>query len=91
MCARHVYGNVKKLHPNMSMFKKLYCTVANSFNEGDYKAALKELKAFDFQIYDYFMVRDPETCTHAFFSTTSTCEDGLNNFSESYNSGLLCF
>ena len=91
MCTRHVYGNVKKLHPNMPKFKKLYCTVANSFNDGDYKAALKELKAFDFQIYDYFMVRDPETCTHAFFSTTSTCEDGLNNFSESYNSGLLCF
>ncbi|XP_013633062.1 PREDICTED: uncharacterized protein LOC106338690 [Brassica oleracea var. oleracea] len=88
MCARHVYGNVKKLHPNKPKFKKLYWAVANSFNEGDYNAALKELKAFDSQIYDDLMVRDPKTCTRAFFSTTSTSEDGLNNFSESYNSGL---
>lgn len=62
--------------------------MANSFNEGDYKAALKELKAFDEQIYDDLMVRDPTAFTRAFFSTTSSCEDGLNNFSESYNSGL---
>ncbi|XP_022566389.2 uncharacterized protein LOC106421322 [Brassica napus] len=88
MCARHVYGNVKKLHPNKPKFKKLFWAVANSFNEGDYKAALKELKAFDSQIYDDLMARDPRTCTRAFFSTISTCEDGLNNFSESYNSGL---
>ena len=62
--------------------------MANSFNEGDYKAALKELKAFDSQIYDDLMVRDPTSCTCALFSTTSSCEDGLNNFSESYKSGL---
>lgn len=88
MCARHIYGNFKKLHPNKPKFKKLYWAVANSFNEGDYKAALKELKALDSQIYDDLMVRDPKTCTRAFFSTTSTCEDGLNNFPKSYNSGL---
>ena len=87
-CARHIYGNIKKLHPNKPRFKNLFWAVANSFNEGDYKAALKELKAFDSQIYDDLMVRDPTTCTRAFFSTTPSCEDGLNNFSESYNSGL---
>ncbi|XP_013713395.2 uncharacterized protein LOC106417082 [Brassica napus] len=87
-CTRHIYGNIKKLHPNKPKFKHLFWAVANSFNEGDYKAALKELKAFDSQIYDDLMVRDPTSCTHAFFSTTSSCEDGLNNFSESYNSGL---
>ncbi|XP_056849556.1 uncharacterized protein LOC108824591 isoform X2 [Raphanus sativus] len=42
-CARHVYGNIKKLHPNKPKFKNLFWAVANSFNEGDYKAALKEL------------------------------------------------
>ncbi|KAJ0238436.1 MULE transposase domain-containing protein [Hirschfeldia incana] len=88
MCARHIYGNIKKLHPNKPKLKKKFWAVANSFNEGDYKAALKELKAFDSQIYDDLMVRDPKTCTRAFFSTTSSCEDGLNNFLESYNSGL---
>ncbi|RID75414.1 hypothetical protein BRARA_B02460, partial [Brassica rapa] len=81
-------GNIKKLHPNKPKFKNLFWAVANSFNEGDYKAALKELKAFDSQIYDDLMVRDPTSCTRAFFSTTSSCEDGLNNFSESYKSGL---
>lgn len=30
----------------------------------------------------------PETCSRAFFSTSCTCEDALNNHSESFNSTL---
>ena len=92
MCARHVYGNLKKLHPSKPQLKKRFWAVANSFNMGDYKIALKALENFDHrvynQVYNDLMARDPTTCSRAFFSTTPTCEDGLNNFSEAYNSGL---
>lgn len=88
MCAKHVYGNLKKIHPNKPRLKKLFWGVSNSFNEGDYKVALKKVKAFDTEVYDDLMARDPTTCCRAFFKTTSSCEDALNNFSESYNSGL---
>lgn len=49
---------------------------------------LKKVKAFDIQVYNKLMARDHTTCCHAFFNTTSSCEDALNNFFKTYNSGL---
>ncbi|XP_056858366.1 uncharacterized protein LOC130507717 [Raphanus sativus] len=88
MCARHIYGNLKKSFPKSPQMKKLFWRIVESFNEPDYKANLKALKEYDNEVYEALMVRRPETCSRAFFRTSCTCEDALNNNSESYNSTL---
>lgn len=88
MCARHIYGNLRKLYPNKPEMKNLFWSVVESHNEADYKANLKALELYDVDVYEALMSRRPETCSRAFFKTTCTCEDALNNNSESYNSTL---
>ncbi|XP_056862466.1 uncharacterized protein LOC130510139 [Raphanus sativus] len=88
MCARHIYGNLRKLHPNKPQMKKLFWSVIESHNEADYKVSLKELEEYDKEVYADLMARRPETCSRAYFSTTPCCEDALNNNSESYNRTL---
>ncbi|RIA04675.1 hypothetical protein BRARA_K01065 [Brassica rapa] len=88
MCARHIYGNLRKFYPNKPQMKKLFWSVVESHNEADYKASMKEFEEYDKDVYDAFMARNPETCCRAFFTTTSCCEDALNNNSESYNKTL---
>lgn len=88
MCARHIYGNLKKNFSKSPQMKKLFWRIVESFNEPDYKANLKALKEYDNEVYEALMVRRPETCSRAFFRTSCTCEDALNNNYESYNSTL---
>ena len=88
MCARHIYGNLRKIYPNKPQMKKLFWSVVESHNEADYKESMKELEDYDKEVYDTLMARNPETCSRAFFTTTCCCEDALNNNSESYNKTL---
>lgn len=89
MCARHIYGNMRKAHPRKgSRMKTLFWRVVHSFNEADYLINLEEMKRYDLAVYEAFMSRNPRNCSRAFFKTHSCCEDALNNFSESYNSTL---
>lgn len=89
MCARHIYGNLrKKFGTSKPEMKKLFWRVVESHNEADYRENLKALKEYDSEVYEAQMVRKPETCSRAFFKTTCSCEDALNNISKSYNSTL---
>ncbi|XP_022552704.1 uncharacterized protein LOC106451216 isoform X1 [Brassica napus] len=88
MCARHVYGNLKKDFPKQPKMKKLFWQLVESHNKGDYGISLANIKDFNVDVYDGVMKRNPETFSRAYFKTTSTCEDALNNFSESYNSAI---
>lgn len=73
MCARHIYGNIRKLHPNKPQLKKLFWSIVESPNEADYKASLKELEEYDKEVYADLMARRPETCSRAYFSTAPCC------------------
>lgn len=88
MCARHVYGNLKKDFPKQPKMTKLFWHLVESHNKGDYGISLANIKDFNVDVYDGVMKRNPETFSRAYFKTTSTCEDALNNFSESYNSAI---
>ncbi|CAA7058664.1 unnamed protein product [Microthlaspi erraticum] len=88
MCARHIYGNIRKDHPRKPQLKTKFWRVVDSFNEEDYEINLAQLKKYDSDIYEAFMSRNPRNCSRAFFKTDSCCEDALNNFSESYNNTL---
>ncbi|XP_024014259.1 uncharacterized protein LOC112088205 [Eutrema salsugineum] len=88
MCARHIYGNMKKAFPKKSRMKGLFWKVVESFNEADYKVNLKNMEEYDEEVHRALVSREPEHCSRAFFSTTSCCEDALNNFSESYNKAI---
>ncbi|XP_024014814.1 uncharacterized protein LOC112088710 [Eutrema salsugineum] len=88
MCARHIYGNLRRIYPGKELPKALFWAVAKSYNIGEYDKAIKEFKEFDFGIYEEMMKRNPRNCSRAFFSCTSVCEDVSNNFSESYNNSI---
>lgn len=88
MCARHIYRNSRKLHPNKPQLKKLFWSVVESHNEADYKSSLKVLEEYDKEVYADLMARRPETCSIASFLTALCCEDALNNNPEPYNRTL---
>ena len=77
MCARHIYWNLRKLHPNKPQMKKLFWSVVESHNEAGYKSSFKELKENDKEVYADLMARRPEICSRAYFSTAPCCEDAL--------------
>ncbi|CAA7035061.1 unnamed protein product [Microthlaspi erraticum] len=80
MCARHIYGNMKRAHPKKPQMKSKFWAVVHSFNESDFKINLAEMKKYDVGVYEAFMSRNPRNCSRAFFKTTSTCEDALKKF-----------
>ncbi|KAL0719454.1 hypothetical protein Bca4012_068778 [Brassica carinata] len=88
MCARHIYGNLRRYHSKKPQMKTLFWEIVHSFNEADYKVGMKKLKAYDVEVYEAFKQRNPSSCSRAFFGTRSSCEDALNNFSESYNNTI---
>ncbi|XP_010436569.1 PREDICTED: uncharacterized protein LOC104720348 [Camelina sativa] len=88
ICARHICGNLRRVYPGKDLPKKLFWTVAKSFNEAEYNRAIEELKKFDEGLYDAVMQRNPQNCSRAFFGCKSSCEDVSNNFSESYNNAI---
>ncbi|CAA7031646.1 unnamed protein product [Microthlaspi erraticum] len=74
MCARHIYGNMKKAHPKKPRMKSLFWSVVESFNDGDYERNLAEMKKYDVEVYEAFMCRrNPTNCSRAFFKTQSCC------------------
>lgn len=88
MCARHIYGNLRRVYPGKELPKDLFWAVAKSFNVGEYEIALKQLKNFDVRVYEAVLLKNPHNFSRAFFSSTPVCEDVSNNFSESYNNTL---
>ncbi|XP_024011246.1 uncharacterized protein LOC112086517 [Eutrema salsugineum] len=88
MCARHIYGNLRRIYPGKELPKALFWAVAKSFNIGEYEKAIKEFKEWDFGVYEELMKRNPRNCSRAFFSCSAVCEDVSNNFSESYNNSI---
>ena len=88
MCARHIYGNLRRAYPGKDLPKHLFWAVAKSFNTADYNRAIAALRSFDEGVYEAVMMKNPQNCSRAFFNCTSMCEDVSNNFSESYNNTI---
>ncbi|XP_010424494.1 PREDICTED: uncharacterized protein LOC104709612 [Camelina sativa] len=88
MCARHIYGNLRRVYLGKELPKDLFWAVAKSFNIAEYERAILALKNFDKSVYDAVMMKNPRNCSRAFFTFASTCEDVSNNFSESYNNAI---
>jgi len=60
----------------------------NSFHIGEYERAIAALKNPDVGVYEALMMRNPQNCSRAFYTSTSVCEDVSINFSESYNNNI---
>ncbi|XP_019084322.1 PREDICTED: uncharacterized protein LOC104709673 [Camelina sativa] len=52
-CVRHIYGNLKKTHPNKKQLKKLLWDLAWSYNTRDYEEGLERIHAYDSKIGSY--------------------------------------
>lgn len=88
MCARHIYGNLKKLFPNSSEMKGLFWSVAESCILSEYEANLDRVKAYDIRLFEAIMQRNPANCSLAFCTPTASCIDVHNNISESFNNAI---
>ncbi|XP_024014196.1 uncharacterized protein LOC112088162 [Eutrema salsugineum] len=88
MCARHIYGNLKKLFPNQSDMKALFWRVAESFTEPEYRANIESVKNYDIRLYEAMMEKNPQNCSLAYFSPAASCVDVHNNISESFNNAI---
>ena len=88
MCARHIYGNLRRAYPGKELPKKLFWVVAKIFNSADYNRAIAYLRSFGEGVYEAVMQKNPQNCSRAFFTCKSMCEDVSNNFSESYNNTI---
>ncbi|XP_009110756.1 uncharacterized protein LOC103836262 isoform X2 [Brassica rapa] len=88
MCARHIYGNLKKVHPNRADMKGLFWKVAKSYNTAQYNKRVDHVKAYDMDVYNSMMMKNPKNCSLAYFSSTSSCDDVSNNISESFNHAI---
>lgn len=88
MCARHIYGNLKKLFPRQHEMKSLFWRVVESCTIREYEANLEAVKRYDIRLYEAIMEKNPMNCSLAFFSPTSSCVDVHNNISESFNNAI---
>ncbi|XP_024013228.1 uncharacterized protein LOC112087550 [Eutrema salsugineum] len=88
MCARHIYANLKKKHPNRADMKSLFWKVAKSYNKPHYEKRIRAVEAYDVSVYESMMSKNPKNCSLAYFTPTSTSDDVSNNISESFNSAI---
>ncbi|KFK35617.1 hypothetical protein AALP_AA4G014500 [Arabis alpina] len=88
MCVRHIYGNMKKKHGDLTAMKPFIWAPAWSYNEPDFIANLDKLKAFDMSVYDDVMKTNPKTWCRAFQKIGNFCEDVENNPTESFNNTI---
>ncbi|XP_024013207.1 uncharacterized protein LOC112087530 [Eutrema salsugineum] len=59
MCARHIYGNLRRIYPGKELPNALFWSMAKSFNIGECDRAIKAFKEFDFGVYEELMKRNP--------------------------------
>ncbi|XP_019099759.1 PREDICTED: uncharacterized protein LOC104784231 [Camelina sativa] len=87
-CVRHIYGNLKKTHPDKKQLKKLLWDLAWSYNTRDYEERLERIHAYDSKVYEDVMKTKPKTWCRAFHKIGSYCEDVENNSVESFNNTI---
>ncbi|XP_010490065.1 PREDICTED: uncharacterized protein LOC104767781 [Camelina sativa] len=87
-CVRHIYGNLKKNHPNKKRLKKLLWDLAWCYNSKDYEERLERIHAYDSKVYEDVMRTKPKTWCRAFQKIGSYCEDVENNSVESFNNTI---
>ena len=88
MCARHIYGNLKKMFPRQHEMKNLFWAVAESCTTQQYEASLEEVKRYDMRLFEAIMEKNPKNCSLAFCSPAASCVDVHNNISESFNNAI---
>lgn len=88
MCARHIYGNLKKMFPRQHEMKNLFRAVAESCTTQQYEASLEEVKCYDMRLFEAIMEKNPKNCSLAFCSPAASCVDVHNNISESFNNAI---
>ncbi|KAG7563817.1 Zinc finger SWIM-type [Arabidopsis suecica] len=89
MCVKHIVDNLKGRHANKDLLKGLVWHLAWSYNDVDFKANLKKIRAYDLELYDDVMKEDPKSWSRAYYKIGSCCEDVDNNATESFNSTIV--
>lgn len=79
MCAKHIYGNWKNMHPHKLDMKSLFWKVAKSYNKITYERKLEAIRRYDIHVYEDMIQKKQKICRCAFFSTTRCCDDFDNN------------
>ena len=88
MCARHIYGNLTRVHPGRAIMKKIFWKIAKAYTVAEYDEGIEEMRQYDLGVYETLMEKNPQACSRAYFTGTACCEDVHNNFSETYNNTI---
>ncbi|XP_019087442.1 PREDICTED: uncharacterized protein LOC104728099 [Camelina sativa] len=87
-CVRHIYGHLKKSHPNKKLLKKHLCDLAWSYNTTKYDQNLERIHTYDSKVDEDVLKTKPKTWCRAFHKLGNYCEDVENNFIESFNNTI---
>ncbi|WVY93030.1 hypothetical protein V8G54_032118 [Vigna mungo] len=89
LCLRHLYNNFKKRFGGGVLIRDLMMGAAKAIYEKEWEKKMGELKAINFDAYNWLLGIPTKTwCKHA-FSTYCRCDVLINNLSESFNSTIL--
>ncbi|KAF3501818.1 hypothetical protein F2Q69_00041206 [Brassica cretica] len=88
MCARHIYGNLTRVHPGRAIMKKIFWKIAKAYTVAEYDEGIEEMRQYVLGVYETLMEKNPQTCSRAYFTGTACYEVVHNNFSETYNNTI---
>lgn len=88
MCARHIYGNLKKKWSGLSM-KNLFWGAASACLESVFDHKMQLITNMDKEAHKWLVDHDPNSWCRAFFETDRACPAFENGVSESYHSAIL--
>ncbi|XP_048623651.1 uncharacterized protein LOC106435841 [Brassica napus] len=88
MCARHIYGNLTRVHPGRAIMKKIFWKIAKAYTVAEYDEGIEEMRQSVLGVYETLMEKNPQTCSRAYFTGTACYEVVHNNFSETYNNTI---
>ncbi|XP_013607728.1 PREDICTED: uncharacterized protein LOC106314401 [Brassica oleracea var. oleracea] len=88
MCARHIYGNLTRVHPGRAIMRKIFWKIAKAYTVAEYDEGIEEMRQYVLGVYETLMEKNPQTCSRAYFTGTACYEVVHNNFSETYNNTI---
>jgi hypothetical protein len=88
MCARHIYSNWKKMHPNHDL-QKLFWRCAKSPNKVLFKYNRAKLATFKVDGAADMMRIDPQHWSRAFIKVGNNCDSVDNNMCECFNNYII--
>ena len=55
MCARHIYGNLTRVHPGRAIMRKIFWKIAKAYTVAEYDEGIEEMRQYDLGVYETLM------------------------------------